>query len=212
MRARLKICGVCDPNDAAEIARMGADYVGMIFARKSPRFVSDAEAAAICGALESSGARARRVGVFTDSGVSEILRAVGEFGLDAVQLHGGQDVGFARQVGRSCSAEVWKVVWLDSPEAFEAALEFPADVLLADSRSGNSPGGTGIVSDWREAAKLARLRPTALAGGISDENAARALAEVSPFCLDANSAVEISPRKKDLKKIEKILNIIGEYK
>ena len=212
MRARLKICGVCDPNDAAEIARMGVDYVGMIFARKSPRFVSDAEAAAICGALESSGARARRVGVFTDFGVSEILRAVGEFGLDAVQLHGGQDVGFARQVGRSCSAEVWKVVWLDSPEAFEAALEFPADVLLADSRSGNSPGGTGIVSDWREAAKLARLRPTALAGGISDENAARALAEVSPFCLDANSAVEISPRKKDLKKIEKILNIIGEYK
>lgn len=197
---KIKICGVSNLGDATEISAAGADYIGLIFAEKSPRRI-DASAAR---AVASAGLSAKLVGVFVDSPADFVRRAVGEYGLSAVQLHGSED---ARYVGtlRGLGAEIWKAVWLSSESDADEAAQFPCDKLVVDSSRGKLRGGTGVRADWRLAALLAARRECFLAGGISFGNAREAVETVKPYGLDMNSAVEINPRKKNTALISKYL-------
>lgn len=197
---KIKICGVSNLEDATEISAAGADYIGLIFAEKSPRRI-DASAAR---AVASAGLSAKLVGVFVDSPADFVRRAVGEYGLSAVQLHGSED---ARYVGtlRGLGAEIWKAVWLSSESDADEAAQFPCDKLVVDSSRGKLRGGTGVRADWRLAALLAARRECFLAGGISFGNAREAVETVKPYGLDMNSAVEINPRKKNTALISKYL-------
>lgn len=197
---KIKICGVSNLEDATEISAAGADYIGLIFAEKSPRLVAPESARAIA----SAGISAKLVGVFVDSPADFVRRAVDEYGLSAVQLHGSED---ARYVGtlRGLGAEIWKAVWLSSESDADEAAQFPCDKLVVDSSRGKLRGGTGVRADWRLAALLAARRECFLAGGISFGNAREALETVKPYGLDMNSAVEINPRKKNTALISKYL-------
>ena len=197
---KIKICGVSNLEDATEISAAGADYIGLIFAEKSPRRIEDSAARAIA----SAGLSAKLVGVFVDSPADFVRRAAEEYGLAAVQLHGNED---ARCVGslRGLGAEIWRAVWLSSEVDVEKASEFPCDKLVIDASRGKLRGGTGVLADWRLAALLAARRDCFLAGGISFENAGEAVEKVKPYGLDMNSAVEINPRKKDTELISKYL-------
>lgn len=197
---KIKICGVSNLEDATEISAAGADYIGLIFAEKSPRLVAPESARAIA----SAGLSAKLVGVFVDSPADFVRRAVDEYGLSAVQLHGSED---ARYVGtlRGLGAEIWKAVWLSSESDADEAAQFPCDKLVVDSSRGKLRGGTGVRADWRLAALLAARRECFLAGGISFGNAREAVETVKPYGLDMNSAVEINPRKKNTVLISKYL-------
>lgn len=197
---KIKICGVSNLEDATEISAAGADYIGLIFAEKSPRLVAPESARAIA----STGLSAKLVGVFVDSPADFVRRAVDEYGLSAVQLHGSED---ARYVGtlRGLGAEIWKAVWLSSESDADEAAQFPCDKLVVDSSRGKLRGGTGVRADWRLAALLAARRECFLAGGISFGNAREAVETVKPYGLDMNSAVEINPRKKNTALISKYL-------
>lgn len=197
---KIKICGVSNLEDATEISAAGADYIGLIFAEKSPRLVAPESARAIA----SAGISAKLVGVFVDSPADFVRRAVDEYGLSAVQLHGSED---ARYVGtlRGLGAEIWKAVWLSSESDADEAAQFSCDKLVVDSSRGKLRGGTGVRADWRLAALLAARRECFLAGGISFGNAREALETVKPYGLDMNSAVEINPRKKNTALISKYL-------
>lgn len=197
---KIKICGVSNLEDATEISAAGADYIGLIFAEKSPRLVAPESARAIA----SAGLSAKLVGVFVDSPADFVRRAVGEYGLSAVQLHGSED---ARYVGtlRGLGAEIWKAVWLSSESDADEAAQFPCDKLVVDSSRGKLRGGTGVRADWWLAALLAARRECFLAGGISFGNAREAVETVKPYGLDMNSAVEINPRKKNTALISKYL-------
>lgn len=197
---KIKICGVSNLGDATEISAAGADYIGLIFAEKSPRRI-DASAAR---AVASAGLSAKLVGVFVDSPADFVRRAAEEYGLAAVQLHGNEDVRYLESL-RGLGAELWKAVWLSSEADVEMAAEFPCGKLVIDSSRGKLRGGTGVRADWRLAALLAARRDCFLAGGISFENALEAADKVEPYGLDMNSAVEINPRKKDTALISKYL-------
>ncbi len=200
---KIKVCGVSNMADAVEISRAGADFIGVIFVPESPRRIGFAQAKALSGAKMS----ARLVGVFADAPVDDVLRAVDECGLYAVQLHGSENAGYIRAVGRS-GARVWKTVWLSSRGDVSAAADIGCDMLVVDAVAGGLRGGTGRLADWDLARELAEMRDIFLAGGISFENAADAVSSVNPFGLDFNSSVEISPRKKDTDKISKYLKHI----
>ena len=197
---KIKICGVSNLGDATEISAAGADYIGLIFAEKSPRRI-DASAAR---AVASAGLSAKLVGVFVDSPADFVRRTAEEYGLAAVQLHGNEDARYLESL-RGLVAELWKAVWLSSEADVEMASEFPCGKLVIDSSRGKLRGGTGVRADWRLAALLAARRDCFLAGGISFENALEAADKVEPYGLDMNSAVEINPRKKDTALISKYL-------
>jgi phosphoribosylanthranilate isomerase len=96
-------------------------------------------------------------------------------------------------------------VSLRSERDVERAAAFPAAALLADSRTADQHGGTGLVSNWDLAAALAQRRRLVLAGGIGAHNLAAAVNRVRPFAVDASSSLESAPGHKDPARVRAFL-------
>ncbi|MEI8344748.1 MAG: phosphoribosylanthranilate isomerase, partial [Candidatus Omnitrophota bacterium] len=84
---RVKICGITSAADALEALECGADAIGIVFVRKSPRYVAEAAARVIVSALPPW---ASVVGVFADEPVHNVIRVARKLSLSAVQLHGDE--------------------------------------------------------------------------------------------------------------------------
>ena len=192
---KIKICGVRDGAFARRAEELGADYIGFIFAEKSPRCVTPDAAAAIASALSG---RARKVGVFTDASLSGMLDTARRVPLDVVQLH-SRDYGADEILAlRAAGLEVWQ---LESSGADAMLL----DGTAADGRS----GGTGLRADWRRAAELAASGVrVVLAGGISADNILSA-ARTGCAILDVNSSLEVSPGVKSLALLEDLFTRVA---
>ena len=187
----IKICGINDAAIAQRAEELGAAYLGFILAARSPRRVTPERAAAIASSLSG---RAKKVGVFTDSPLEDILDIARRIPLDVVQLHsldyGADEIRALRAVG----LEVWR---LGSPMGADATL---LDGMAADGAC----GGTGQRADWSRAAELAAAgERVVLAGGISAANI-RAAAETGCAVLDVNSSLETSPGVKSVALIEEL--------
>lgn len=189
----LKICGLTNEADAVHAAAAGATALGVIFAPSSPRCVSADRARDI---VEAVPAGVPVVGVFVNAPVEEIVAVVAHSGIRIVQLHGDEPESYAaafkmpllRAAGVDVSLESW-----------------PTATLLLDAVSSAGRGGTGTRVDWVRAAAIARRRRTVLAGGLTADNVADAVATVRPFGVDVSSGVEASPGRKDRDKVARFL-------
>jgi phosphoribosylanthranilate isomerase len=222
----VKICGLTNLEDAQAALDAGADLLGFIFFPKSPRYVEPAQVREIVDALRgrviSDGAAPafrhqlsvispqspvpspqspKFVGVFVDEEIARVAEILAQTGIDYAQLHGGESpTALAELAPRAFKA----LRPSSSEEAFTAAewyAEFgPADgpQLLIDAYDPAAYGGTGKKADWHTAARLASLYPRLmLAGGLTPENVAQAVAAVRPWGVDVSSGVEIAPGRKD---------------
>ena len=188
MMPKVKICGISDAAVAQRAEALGAGYLGFIFAARSPRRVTPAQAAAITAMLSG---RAKRVGVFTDAAVPEILAIAACVPLDVVQLHSLDYGSDEIQRLKAAGLEVWRLNELCG-----------ADAVLLDGEAGGRCGGTGQRADWRRAAELAASGVrVVLAGGVSAANAAAAAATGCAI-LDVNSSLETAPGKKSISRLE----------
>ncbi|NOY75203.1 MAG: phosphoribosylanthranilate isomerase [Kiritimatiellaeota bacterium] len=199
----IKICGLTRLEDAKLAAANGADAVGFVAYRKSPRAVSPHAVRAILDKLTTN-PDLKKVGVFVNADIDEIDSYL-QFGLDTIQLHGDESAGFARECANlkspttGKSPEIWKAFSPTSRRNVETFFDFPADKFLVDAFKKGMRGGTGEVMNL----ELARFavsvlpKPVILAGGLSPANIAAVLEEVSPYGVDINSGVETSPGIKD---------------
>lgn len=196
MSIAMKFCGITRPRDARFAAELGAAYIGSIFT-DSPRRVSPAEAAGIWAAAPEP----RRVGVFGEASVEEILVAADVSGLDVIQLHGGAASGMIEQLRASFSGEIWAVIRIGEGAPTAAGESADADAVLVDSYSESGLGGTGRTFDWeREAATIRRIigdKRLIAAGGLDADNVAGAIRALAPDVVDVSSGVESSPGVKD---------------
>ena len=201
----VKICGLVRPDDAALAGRLGADYVGSIFAG-GPRMIDAATARANVAAarVAAPGRPPRAVGVMAAQTPAEVARLAREATLDAVQLHADPDADMVAAVRAVWGGEVWAVLRIAGttlpPHA--AALFDVADAVVLDARvDGPLLGGTGVALDWDGlAAALEPHRGRAslvLAGGLRPENVAAAVRALRPDVVDVSSGVERSPGVKD---------------
>lgn len=207
----IKICGTTNLDDALAATEAGANALGFVFA-PSPRRISPRDAARITAALP---AKVEKLGVFVNQSVDLVLDTVEKAGLTGVQLHGEEDVRYARQLQqKNGQLRIIRAISLRDvgdgkgkglavATQEEAARIFSA--LLLDSGSGSRRGGTGSTFDWQEAAPMARLFakkfPLIIAGGLNAENVAKALRIFQPWGVDVVSGVEQSPGKKDPDKL-----------
>ena len=199
---RIKVCGMTRAEDVREAVRQGADAIGFVLWAASPRAVAVADAARIAAAVPPFVAR---VGVFVNASPAEVARAVREVGLDAVQLHGDENVDAYRDIG----ARLIKAVAPDTPQALEDALRLPAEVgVLVDARDPEKRGGTGRLGHWRHAAEIARVRPVILAGGLTALNVAEAIAVVRPWAVDVSSGVEDAPGIKSAARLSEFMSAV----
>ncbi|HEY6936109.1 MAG TPA: phosphoribosylanthranilate isomerase [Terriglobales bacterium] len=210
--AWIKICGTTNLEDALAATEAGANALGFVFA-PSPRRISPRDAARITAALPPS---VEKIGVFVNQSVDLVLDTVEKAGLTGVQLHGEEDVRYARQLQeKNGQLRIIKAISLREvgdgkgkglavATQDEAAKTFSA--LLLDSGSGSRRGGTGTTFDWQEAAPMARLFakkfPLIIAGGLNAENVAKALRIFQPWGVDVVSGVERSPGQKDPDRVQ----------
>ena len=189
----IKVCGITRLEDAEQAVALGATALGFVFWPGSPRFIDPYRARTIVAALPVG---VTAVGMFVDQ-PAEYVNAVASLArLGAVQLHGDETPEYARAVGRP----LLKGMSLDVAE--QAAARWPARVtLLLDAHDPERRGGTGRTIDWARAAAVARGRRTVLAGGLTADNVADAIAQVRPFGVDVASGVESRPGIKDAEKL-----------
>jgi phosphoribosylanthranilate isomerase len=189
----VKVCGVRTPEIAECAVEAGADWVGVVLEPRSPRHADDAAVEAVRGAL---GGRADLVGVMVAPSPERCAELAWRHRLDAVQVHGGVDPGFVRDVD---VAVIRAVNPADRDTAFRDGW-WSDCLLLLDSpphTAGALPGGTGIPIDLEMAADVAAHRPVILAGGLTPDSVAAAIERVRPRGVDASSGLESSPGVKD---------------
>ena len=191
----LKICGITREADARCVAQAQADFIGCILVPGSPRHVTLQQA----GLLFAAANPLKGVLVVRDMEPESLQKAIDAIHPYAVQLHGSESPEYARRIR---GTRIWRAFNLNRLESLQEALDYPAEMVVADSG-----GGTGQPCDWSKAAQLARQRPTLLAGGISAENIHGAVEAVHPIGLDLSSGVEDFPGVKNRMKILEIARI-----
>jgi phosphoribosylanthranilate isomerase len=194
MRTRIKICGITRVEDALAAAAAGADAIGLVFA-ESPRRVTAEQARAVCAALPPF---VTTVGLFVDAPEARVREVLGQVPLDLLQFHGRETPEDCQRYGRPYI----KAVRMDADVDLRAETRrFQAAAgLLLDSFHPQKAGGTGESFDW---ARVPRDlgKPVILAGGLTPENVALAIATVRPYAVDVSSGVEREKGVKDAAKI-----------
>lgn len=204
-RVRVKICGITNLEDAAVSVEAGADALGFIFFRKSPRYVEPLLAKQI---IETLPPLVVPVGVFVNQDLSTVRSIMDSCGLALAQLHGEETAVYCQELARP----VMKALRLKDSTSFLALAEYQGRAgvrgFVVDACSETAYGGTGKVANWTLAAEAARAAVVLLAGGLTPDNVPDAVNTVKPYGVDVSSGVEISPGKKDHAKIRAFLDAV----
>ena len=195
MSVKVKICGITSIADGLAAAEAGADLIGLMFAEKSPRYISPQTAVEISRALPPF---VLRVGVFVNPPEELVLRAVAECGLNLLQFHGDEPPEFCTQFG-IMSVKAFRI---RDAASLDELPKYPTDAFLLDAFSPEARGGTGEKFNWDLAIEAKKFgKPIFLAGGLTPQNVAAAVKKIQPFGVDVSSGVESAPGKKDHQKI-----------
>lgn len=191
-----------NPKNIQSLDALGVTYLGFIFYDKSKRDASSLDPEDI------RYLKARKVGVFVNEGLYEILQKVIRYKLDAVQLHGDEspeECAYLKKLG----LEVFKVFSVGEDfdlNRLEPYKEF-VNYFLFDTK-GKERGGNGVPFDWEILKKYDNEIPLILSGGLNPENigAAKNLDFLNLYALDLNSGFEIEPGLKDVELLKNLLS------
>jgi len=216
---KVKICGLTRLEDALVALEAGADYLGFIFYPPSPRAIAPDDAGHLIAQLRAlpvlNPDRALApgpwplaplfVGVFVNEPPATVAAILDRCGLDLAQLSGDEPAADVVDPTSPLFGRAYKALRPRSAtEAEDGAMHFAAPPnstgpsLLLDTPYGRLYGGSGETGDWSIAAALAaRLPGLMLAGGLTPDNVAAAVARVRPYAVDVASGVESAPGRKD---------------
>ena len=207
----VKVCGLTHLDDARASFDAGADYLGLVFAPRSPRFLSLDRAVELANRLREERPSAQLVGVFVDESLGRINEVVERCRLDAVQLHGSESPDVVR-VLRESAGPVIKAVRVSDREDVVSAARFGATAVLLDAFVAGHPGGTGRSFDWCLARYLAPGMRLLLSGGLTPKNVEEAIRIARPWGVDVSSGVERSPGRKDHDAVRRFVRIAKRSK
>lgn len=200
---KIKICGITNTEDAQNAVSLGADALGFIFHKSSPRYVSVEKAEEISLFLPPF---ISLVGVFVNHELAEIQEIADRCKLNLIQLHGDETPDFCLKMPR----RVIKAFRVSDLEDIEPIPKYKGMVsgILLDTRVKDIEGGTGKTFDWGLATKAKENDiPLVLAGGINEANLNKAVQIVNPYAIDVSSSIESEPGKKDYNKMNSIIEL-----
>jgi phosphoribosylanthranilate isomerase len=203
MTRMIKICGMREPANIAEVSDLYPELMGFIFYKASARYAGDTGEEI----MNSIPAGISKTGVFVNADAREILQTAVKFSLDIIQLHGNETAGLCARL-KSRGLGVIKSFSVGSDEDFSRCSEYISctDYFLFDTPT-IKYGGSGSRFDWKLLERYRYTHPFFLSGGISAEDAESIVALDHPSLagIDLNSRFEISPGLKD---VEKLRNFI----
>lgn len=195
---KVKICGITNHEDARAAVEAGADALGFVFYRQSPRCVQPDVVKAIVAALPPF---VLPIGVFVNEEAETVRELMDRCGLALAQLHGEETASYCESLGRPSL----RALRLRRPGDLLALAEYKGRAqvrgFVVDAFSDSEYGGTGQVADWGLAAEAAKSADILLAGGLTPGNVQEAARRVRPYGVDVSSGVEASPGKKDHEKV-----------
>ena len=193
---RVKICGLTTPQDAAAAIESGADALGFNFFPGSRRYLGTETGGDWIAALP---VEIEKVAILVNPSWDEATVAAATPGITILQLHGTETPEFCRRLMKK-GIRFEKALPVSGPESLANVPEFFTRTLLLDSGGAGEFGGSGRTFPWEIAHDFVRANPdlqVILAGGLTPENVAEAVAIVRPFGVDVTSGVESSPGRKD---------------
>jgi phosphoribosylanthranilate isomerase len=185
---KVKICGITRLEDAQAAADLGASFLGFVLWVKSPRAMTLDRVKKIVAKLPKT---VTPVGVFVSPTRDEVNDAAAA-GIRVAQIHGDATPG-----GIRAGIEVIRAVHLAVGARDEIEPYVDDRKILLDAHDPERHGGTGRTIDWSRARVVAGKRQVFLAGGLTPDNVAQAIAEVRPYAVDVSSGVESKPGIKD---------------
>lgn len=201
----IKICGLTDPKTAVTCANLGADAIGLVFFKKSPRNVFVDQASAISRALPPS---AIPIGVFVDQDYEAIMIKANQCGLKGVQLHGNEPPSLVERLQNE-GLIVIKALFAARPPLLESYPDYiHASFILVEYGKGILPGGNAESWDYSLSHDLSKRTGLVLAGGLDASNVCKAVRDVLPSGIDVSSGVEKAPGVKEITKVKKFIRAV----
>ena len=208
---KLKVCGMKYQDNIIEVAEMQPNYMGFIFYDKSPRNFK--------GTIPDLPKSIKKVGVFVNASLAEVIDKVNTYNLQAIQLHGEESPKFCSALRRypdfisKTPIDIIKVFSIKNEFDFSIlkSYESVCDYFLFDTK-GKNHGGNGYTFNWSVLNNYTSSKPYFLSGGIGLEEMEKLKSfmksDASKYCkvIDVNSKFEIEPGLKDIEKLKKLKN------
>ena len=194
---KIKFCGMKTLDDIFAANEIFPEYVGFVFAPKSKRYVTPAQAEKFRAALSK---KILAVGVFVDEKISTVAELLNNGIIDAAQLHGNEDNAYIKNLRRLTNKTVIQAFQFDCALRITHYALSSADFILIDSGAGG-----GKVFDWTLIKNF--RREYFLAGGLTPENVGEAIKLLKPFAVDVSSGIETDGRK-DFNKMKKFAEVV----
>jgi len=195
----IKVCGITQLKQLQQLDGLDIDFAGLIFYKNSPRYMGDKIAKED---LKNSDFDLKKVGVFKNPEMIDVLDAIEDYGLDVVQLHGHETPEMCEDL--SSEVEVIKAFNLTGDESIDelvADYDAVCDYYLFDTAGHDGiGGGTGKQFDWRILTKAKIEKPFFLSGGIGLDDVEKIKTFKHPdyYAVDINSKLEKEPGVKDM--------------
>lgn len=208
---KLKICGMKYPENILEVGALLPDYMGFIFWEKSARYFN--------GEMPKLPKSIKKVGVFVNASLDEILDKIEKYDLQAVQLHGHESVKFCESLKKNSSKLIDVIKVFPILDTFDFSLLKPfesvCDFFLFDTK-GKLPGGNGTTFEWKVLEKYPSTKPFFLSGGIGIEEL-ESINEILKtnlpiHAIDVNSKFEIEPGLKNIQLCREALQFVSTHK
>lgn len=180
-KIRIKLCGLRRPCDMEVANELRPDYIGFVFAKKSARYVSPEQAAALKKLLHPD---ILAVGVFVKERAETVAELLSSGVIDIAQLHGGEDETYMEALRRLTDRPLIKAFSVRGEEDIRSACESTAELVLLDA----GEGGTGTAFD-RELLQNMN-RPYLLAGGLDASTVGEAVERWRPYGVDVSTGIE----------------------
>ena len=208
---QIKICGLLEPENIREIAALQPDYMGFIFYPNSPRFAKNLDVS-LLNALPAS---IKKVGVFVNENLENILTYIQKYDLDAVQLHGADNKRLCREIKEEAKTMVIKVFPIMASYNLKVTKEYEdtADLFLFDTKT-DLYGGSGQKFNWNILHDYHGEKDFLLSGGISadDVKAIRKIQHPKMIGVDLNSKFEIKPGLKNAALLRQFIEELNKPK
>ena len=197
-RTQIKFCGLIAPTDVDVAVQLSVDAIGLVFYRRSPRFIEPSVATILRLQIPSS---IRVVGLFVNETPSRVAAIADQVRLDVIQFHGDETAAHCQQAAGGLP--YWRAVRMrHKGDLLESVASFPdAEAFLLDAFS-EGYGGSGHRFDWSLIDPVVGQR-LIVSGGLAADLVAEAIANVSPWAVDVSSGIQVTdnPRRKSADKM-----------
>lgn len=203
----VKVCGLTEDEGLDAAIDGGADFLGLVFFPRSPRFITPADAGELFQYLPED---IKVVGLFVDPSFADIEQVLSAVRLDMIQLHGAESPERVEEIRLEFGHPVMKAVPVSCAADLDAAagLAEVADWLLFDAKppkDAERPGGNAACFDWTLLQGRTWPCPWMLAGGLTPDNVAEAIRISGASAVDVSSGVESAPGVKDAEKVARFI-------